>query len=103
MKKINEVRSNIFKKPGTAYFSTPHKAQKFQNDFKVSSILFQSTRTTQWGTELARQKGDPLGFFNIHSVAKYQNNEGFIENCFEKVSQCRKKSEEGELLVSSGF
>ena len=41
------------------------------------------------------ERGDPLGFFNIHSVAKHQKNAGgpFGENFFfeKKVSQCRKK------------
>ena len=45
-------------------------------------------------------KGDPLGFFNIHSVAKQQKKiEGgpFGENIFrKKVSQCRKKIEREE-------
>ena len=41
------------------------------------------------------ERGDPLGFFNIHSVAKHQKNAGgtlwgkiFFR---KKVSQCRKK------------
>ena len=41
------------------------------------------------------ERGDPLGFFNIHSVAKHQKNAGgtLWENFFfeKKVSQCRKK------------
>ena len=41
------------------------------------------------------ERGDPLGFFNIHSVAKHQQNAGgpFGEKFFfgKKVSQCRKK------------
>ena len=38
-------------------------------------------------------KGEPLGFFNIHSVAKLQKNEAgpFGEKFQNKVSQCRKK------------
>ena len=47
------------------------------------------------------ERGDPLGFFNIHSVAKHQKNAGgtlwgkfFFE---KKVSQCRKKNERGSL------
>ena len=54
------------------------------------------------------ERGDPLGFFNIHSVAKHQKNAGgtlwgkilFFE---KKVSQCRKKNERGESLVSPGM
>ena len=45
------------------------------------------------------ERGDPLGFFNIHSVAKHQKNAGgpFEEknseekNSEKNVSQCRKK------------
>ena len=37
-------------------------------------------------------KGDPLGFFNIDAVAKYQKIEGNLlgEKIRKKVSQCRK-------------
>ena len=45
------------------------------------------------------EKGDPLGFFNIHSVAKHRKNAGgpFGEKNFrKKVSQCR-KTERGTL------
>ena len=37
------------------------------------------------------ERGDPLGFFNIHSVAKHQKIEG------GKKSQCRKKLQGGTL------
>ena len=43
------------------------------------------------------ERGDPLGFFNIHSVGKYQQIEGgpFGEIFFsKKVSQSRKYSKE---------
>ena len=39
------------------------------------------------------ERGDPLGFFNIHFVGKYQKMEGLTlrrEKKFEKVSQGRK-------------
>ena len=39
----------------------------------------------------AREKGDHLGFLNIHSVAKYQNIEGG-EGLFGKIKKFRKKS-----------
>ena len=50
--------------------------------------------------------GDPLGFSNIHSVAKHQKNAGgsFGEKISEKnVLQCRKKIERGDFLVSPGM
>ena len=49
------------------------------------------------------EKRDPLGFSNIHSVAKYQKNwRGTLwgkKNSRKKVSQCRKKFEGGTLMV----
>ena len=50
--------------------------------------------------------GDPLGFFNIHSVAKHQKNAGgtlWGKIFRKKVSQCRKKIERGDSLVSPGM
>ena len=53
------------------------------------------------------KKGDPLGFINIHSVAKYQKTrrgDSFETLNFRKnFGQCRKKIERGDPLVSSGF
>ena len=50
------------------------------------------------------ERGDPLGFLNIHSVAKLQKNEGgpFGESFFEKVSKCQ-KTERRDPLVSPGI
>ena len=51
------------------------------------------------------ERGDPLGFSNIHSDAKQQKNEGgpFGEKNFrKKISQCRKKLR-GDPLVSPGM
>ena len=54
------------------------------------------------------EKGDPLGFINILSVAKYQKirrGDSFEKlKIFEKkFAQCRKKIEKGDPLESSGF
>ena len=54
-------------------------------------------------------KGDPLGFNNMYSVAKYQKTRK--GDCFDKLKKflkkCRtmprKKSKTGDPLVSSGF
>ena len=48
------------------------------------------------------KRGDPLGFINIYSVAKYQKprkGDSFetIKNFEKKVAQCRKKIERGDL------
>ena len=54
------------------------------------------------------KRGDPLGFINILSVAKYQKirrGDSFEKlKIFEKkFAQCRKKIERGDPLESSGF
>ena len=53
------------------------------------------------------EKGeDPLGFSNIHSVAKHNKKlKGgpFGEKIRKKVSQCRKKNWKGDPLVSPGM
>ena len=52
------------------------------------------------------ERGDPLGFFNIHSVAKQQKIEGgpFGEKIFRNKSLTMpKKTERGDPLVSSGM
>ena len=53
------------------------------------------------------KRGDPLGFINIYSVAKYQKNSKggpfeTLEN-FRKKSHNAEKIERGDLLVSSDF
>ena len=52
------------------------------------------------------ERGDPLGFFNIHSVAKHQKNAGgtlWGKFFFRKKSLAvPKKNERGESLVSPG-
>ena len=48
------------------------------------------------------ERGDPLGFFNIHFVAKPQKTE--VGKKFQKkVSQCRKKLKRSRPLVSPGM
>ena len=54
------------------------------------------------------KRGDPLGFINIYSVAKYQKTrKGDSFETFKifrkKVAQFPKKIEMGDPLVSSGF
>ena len=57
------------------------------------------------------ERRNPLGFSNIHSVAKHQKNAGgtllgkkISKKKSEKiVSQCRKKIERGDSLVSPGM
>ena len=52
------------------------------------------------------ERGDPLGFFNIHSVAKHQKNAGgtlWGNFFFEKKSRSAEKNERGDPLVSPGM
>ena len=54
------------------------------------------------------KKGDPLGFINIYSVAKYkktQKGDSFetLKNFRKKRRTMPKKIERGDPLVSSGF
>ena len=45
------------------------------------------------------ERGDPLRFFTIHSVAKHEKIEENKNFHFrEKISQCRKKTERGDPL-----
>ena len=76
----------------------------------MSSILFYSTRKseifrknwTEWRAKVSQcrktERGDPLRFFNIHSVAKHEkieeNKNFYFRN---KISQCRKKLKGGTL------
>ena len=49
-------------------------------------------------------QGDPFAFFNFLSVAKHQKIEwGPFGIFLEKKSQCRKKTERGDPLVSPGM
>ena len=47
------------------------------------------------------ERGDPLGFFNIHSVAKQQKKHQ--KNFSKKKSRSAEKNERGESLVSPGM
>ena len=54
------------------------------------------------------KRGDPSGFINIHSVAKYQKTRrggpfGDIKNFFEKRSHSAEKKPKGDPLGTSGF
>ena len=51
------------------------------------------------------ERGDPLGFSNIHSVAKQQKNEGgpFGEKFSGKKSRSAEKIGSGDPLVSPGM
>ena len=79
----------------------------------MSSILLQKSKIenflkklhtkknwTEWRANVSQcrktERGDPLRFFNIHSVAKHEKIEIFFY-FREKISQCRKKLKGGTL------
>ena len=84
---------NIKNKPGSAQVGAISKAQKYQKDFQESIYSTRKSKKqkkwTEWRAKIVRPfgekqifekkshnaeklKDDPLGFFNIHSVAKHQ-------------------------------
>ena len=74
--------------------------KKTKNEKGVSKKLSKNNKNENFeqshSAENSQKRGDPLGFFNILSVAKYQKNErrtlwGHLKN-FEKVSQSQKVS-----------
>ena len=103
----NDVNHN---KTGTSKVGAISKAQKAQKTFfwkKLEIFEFFSFRKCRIVPKNVK-KGDPLGFINIHSVAKYQKTrrgDSFetLKNFRKKVAQCRKKNRKGDPLVSSGF
>ena len=59
-------------------------------------------RGSRWPAKVSQyrktERGDPLRFFNIHSVAKHEKIEENKNFYFrEKISQCRKKLKGGTL------
>ena len=76
-----------------------HKGAHYEVDYSGKNLLSWTAMHIDF---VMCKKGDPSGFINIHSVAKYQKNSkggpfGDIKENFEKVAQCRKKSKGGTL------
>ena len=101
--KVTLHSRSILNKPGPAQVGAISKAQcskrtpKFQSIGELGNlfrlIFFEKSLTMPKKTE----REDPLGFFNIHSVAKLQNNErGTLSlGLFFKVAQCQKNLKGG--------
>ena len=94
-------------KTGTSKVGAISKAQKAQ-DFFLKKKNFDFFHFRNCRSVEKCKRGDPLGFINIYSVAKYQKTrkgDSFqtLKNFWKKVAQCRKKSKGGDPLVSSGF
>ena len=98
-KKVSQCRKKL--KGRTLWgFSTSILSQNIKK-LKGENFYFRKKLTVPKKTE----RGDPLGFSNIHSDAKQQKIEGgtIWGNFFrKKVSQCR-KNERGDPLVSPGM
>ena len=68
---------------------------------KIRKITY-SKKWTDWRAKVSQcrktERGDPLRFFNIHSVAKHEKIEENKNFYFRgKISQCRKKLKGGTL------
>ena len=81
-------------------FYSTRKSKFFEKNFSKNYILKKMDRVARRGWSAAKvsqcrktERGDPLRFFNIHSVAKHEKIEE-NKNCHfrEKISQCRKKN-----------
>ena len=79
-----------YNKPATAQVGASLKAQKQRRDFKVLSILFESTRKPKRGPNWRAKR-----FFNIQYVAEYQKIE---EGTLWRHSYCRKISKGGRVF-----
>ena len=71
------------------------KAQKAQNIFWKKNLKFRIFSFKKCHIVPKNVKGGPLGFINIHSVAKFQKTRrgdplGTLKNCRKNVAQCRK-------------
>ena len=94
---------------GKPLFSTGNKKifENFFEKFFLKNFFFEK-KLRKRRIVPKNEKGDPLGFINILSVAKYQKirrGDSFEKlKIFEKkFAQCRKKIERGDPLESSGF
>ena len=95
-------------KTGTSKVGAISKAQKAQKTVK-KNLKFLNIFFFQKMSHSAEKckRGDPLGFINIYSVAKYQKNrkgDSFetLKN-FRKKTHSAEKNERRDPLVSSGF
>ena len=81
-------------------FYSTRKSKFFEKIF-FEKITY-SKKWTEWRAKVSQcrktERGDPLRFFNIHSVAKHEKIEENKNFHFrEKISQCRKKLKGGTL------
>ena len=85
-------------KTGTSEVCAISKAQKAQKTFflkknlNLLNFLLESQKMSHSAEKC--EKGDPLGFFNIYSVAKYQKTRK--GDSFETLKIFRKKSHNAE-------
>ena len=88
--------SGIPNKTGTSKVGAISKAQKAQDFFLKKKLeIFDFFFQKMSHSAEKCKRGDPLGFINIYSVAKYQKTrkgESFetLKNFRKKVAQCRK-------------
>ena len=85
----------VFNKTGTSKVGAISKAQNAQKTFfkKNLTFLFFFFQKMSHSAEKCK-RGDPLGFINIYSVAKYQKTRK--RDSFETLKKFRKKSHNAE-------
>ena len=96
------MRSLINNKTGTSKVGAISKAQKAQKTFlkkKLEIFEFFSFRKCRIVPKNVK-KGEPLGFINIYSVAKYQKTRK--GDSFETLKNFRKKSHNAEKKSKGG-
>ena len=86
--------------PSVKYSFTVLENQNFLKKKFFEKITY-SKKWTDWRAKVSQcrktERGDPLRFFNIHSVAKHKKIENKNFHFREKISQCRKKLKGGTL------
>ena len=94
-------------KTGRSKVGAISKAQKTQSTFFKKNLKFLIFLAENVALCRKCKRGDPLGFFNIDSVAKYQKTrkgDSFESlKVFRKKSHNAEKKSKGDPLVLSGF
>ena len=91
-------RGPLTRAPGALKGGTLLKLSTFLSQFKGGGTLWRKNKFSKKCLTMPKnRKGDPLGFFNIHSVAKHQKIEGEKIFYFRKKISIPKKTERGSL------
>ena len=100
---------SFINKTGTSKVGAISEAQKAQKNFWKKIEIFEKFFSFKKSRIVPKNvKGDPSGFINIHSVAKYQKTRrgdplGTKKNFRKKSRTVPKKTQRGDPIVSSCF